>query len=54
MLKNLLKYDLKWTYKGVIVFSHGLGAGHNQYTTEIENRSLIQDCDLFFITVPPK
>lgn len=25
------------TYKGVIVFSHGLGVGHNQYTTEIDH-----------------
>ena len=24
-------------YKGVIVFSHGLGVGHNQYTTEIDH-----------------
>ena len=24
-------------YKGVIVFSHGLGVGHNQYTTEINH-----------------
>lgn len=24
------------SYKGVIVFSHGLGVGHNQYTTEID------------------
>lgn len=29
-------YTLK-EYKGIIVFSHGLGVGHNQYTTEIDH-----------------
>ena len=33
----IYKDSAKEDYKGVIVFSHGLGVGHNQYTTEIDH-----------------
>ena len=33
----IYKDSTRVDYKGVIVFSHGLGVGHNQYTTEINH-----------------